>query len=331
MATRVKARFALVCFVFAAWPAVAMAEDTTVTLRQAVDEVRAALIVVNPAFEDEEPELAQGLHQALQELETSGVLDTPLDPLLEGTAVNFLARARLRRRSFQSADFLASPTLRALWDTVRTARNRNQGVENLPPSESRGILKRLQDDPNINEAAIVGMFRAYNRVEDLLQRQALQQTLDRLSRYKRKFGPGSVHLNGIEVGVAYLLQGVRGFGYSADDGPGPWEVVASYTTTYFSYAEDEPRVVSASEFGLRHYNFADGWGNGGFTGYIKPAHFSFGVVVAGEKDGPLVWPWSGESRTGGFFAWGEVKVAYLLGANPKWLVTRQFQILPLTF
>ena len=331
MDTSIRARLAVIVFVITVWPNASMAQTIRVTLGQAVDEIRAALILVNPGFEDEEQELARDLNEALQGLEVSGALDAPLEPLLEGTAVDFLSRARRRQGTFESSEFLASSTLRAQWDTVRTARNRNEGVNNLPRSEPRGILKRLQDDPNIDDAAIAAMFQAYNKVDDLLQRRALQEAMDRLSRYKRKFGPGSVHLNGVEVAVAYLLQGARGFGYNVDDGPGPWEVVASYTTTYFSYAEEEPQIVSASEFGLRHYNFGDGWGRGGFRGYLKPGHLSFGMVVAGEKNGPLVWPWSGESRTGAFFAWGDVKVAYVRGANPTWLVTRQFQILPLTF
>lgn len=140
-----------------------------------------------------------------------------------------------------------------------------------------------------------------------------------------------VLLNALEAGIAYLLQNVKGFRYDPESGPGPWEVVASYTTTYFTHAEEEFRLVSASEFGLRHYIFRDGWGRGGFRNYFKPGHVSFGMLVAGEKDGPLVWPWRGESRTGAFFAWGEVKVAYVGGTNSRLLLSKQFQILPLTF
>ncbi len=201
----------------------------------------------------------------------------------------------------------------------------------MAADKPRGILKRLKDDPHFDNAAIDAIFPAYDKVDALLQQQAQREALDRLGRYERKFGPGSVQLNALEVGIAYLLQNVKGFRYDPESGPGPLEVVASYTTTYFSYAEDAFEVVSASEFGLRRYIFSDGWGRGGYRGYLKPAHFSFGVTVAGEKDGPLVWPWRGESRQGAFFAWGDVKVAYVSGTNSRWLVSQQFQILPLIF
>lgn len=332
MATSVRANFAFVLLVVTVCRAPAAAQTSGVTLRQAVNEIRDALTLVNPGFDDEEPELARDLTKALQELEVSGVLDgVPVRPPVEETTAGFLARARLGQPAFELSTFLASSTLRALWDTVRTARNRNQGSHNLPSDQPRGILRRLQDDPGIDDEAIRDMFRAYEEVEGVLRRWAMEQARNRLGRYERKFGPESVRLNAIEVGIAYLLQDVRGFHYDLDDGPGPLEVVASYTTTYLSRAEEEFRIVSAFEFGLRHYNFGDGWGRDGFRGYLLPGHLSFGMVIAGEKDGPLVWPGSGESRAGAFVAWGDVKLAYVSGPNAKWLVARQFQIFPLAF
>ena len=339
MATGVRVRFIGVLLVITIWPATAVAQTTTappaqtpnVTLGQAVDEIRKARALVNPGFDNEEPELACELTEALQQLEASGVLDAPLGPLAKGTPVGFLSTARLQRHTFESSAFLNSLPLRALWDTVRGVRNLNEGIVDLPDGYSRGILKRLQDDPEFNNEAIADMFHAYAQVDDLLQQLALEQARNRLGRYERKFGPRSVQMNALEVGIAYLLQDVKGFGYDPNDGPGPWEVVASYTTTYFSYTQEEPQVVAASEFGVRHYNFGDGWGSGGFGGFLKPGHWSAGMVVAGEKDGPLVWPWSGDSRTGAFVAWGDVKVAYVGGSNSRWLVSKQFQILPLTF
>ena len=343
MAAGVRVRLVGVLLVVTVWPAAVVAQTTdgppdlaaqdAVTLRQAVDEIRAALAAVNPGFDNEERELSRELNEALATLEASAVLDAPLRSLVKGTPGDFLSTARRRQGTFASSTFLGSPTLRALWDTVRTARNRNQGVEPLPAHQPRGILKRLQDDPNFDTAAIADMFRAYEQVDALLQQRALEQARDRLGRYERKFGPGSVQLNALEVGIAYLLQRAKGFGYDPDVGPGPLEVIASYTTTYFSYAHEEVQLVSAAEFGVRHYNFGGSWGRSGFPGLLKPGHWSVGAVWAGEKDGPLVLPGSGGSRFGVFGAWGDVKVAYVHGANNSWrlLVSRQFQILPLMF
>ena len=328
MATGVRVHFAGVLLVLTVWPATAAAQTTNVTLGQAVNEIRKARALVNPGFDEEEPELARELTEALQALEASRVLDAPIRPLVTGTSVDFLSTARRQQHTFE---FLNSPTLRALWNIIRKARNLNWDEENLPPSVSRGILRRLRDDTRFDTEAINAMFRAYDELDKLLQDDAQGQARDRLSRYERKFGPGSAQLNALEVGIAYLLQDRKGFGYGPDDGPGPLEVVASYTTTYFSYVEEEFQVVSAFEFGLRHYNFGNAWGNGGFRGYLNPGHWSAGMVVASEKDGPLAWPWSGESRTGGFIAWGDLKVAYVGGTNSRWLVSKQFQILPLTF
>ena len=193
-----------------------------------------------------------------------------------------------------------------------------------------GLIDSL-DNANVPRDEVRSLLRAYDALDAKLLAGALDRTLARLGRYERKFGPGAPRLNAIEVLLNYSVQTLPGFRYDPVKGPGPWEIVASYTTAYFTYTNSAPEVVSASEFGLRHYNFREGWGKGGLRGYLKPGHLAFGMAVAGEKDGPLVWPGRGDTRLGGFFAWGDLKVAYVGGNNSRWLVTQQFQIIPLVF
>ncbi len=332
MAAHVSAGLAVFLLAAVVWSAKPVAQSSNVTLREAVQEIRDAVAHINPEFEREEWELSRDLAAALLRLEVSGVLDVSVRHLLEPPSVDFLSSAKRRQYTFDSADtFSGLPELLYTWNVVRTVRNRNAGAKGLPAGQPRGILKRLQDDVTLNNTTIDEMFVAYNDVDALFRGRALRQAIERLRRYERKFGPGSVQLNVIEVGIAYMLQGVRGFGYHPDEGPGPLEVVASYSTTYFSYADEDVQIVSGAEFGLRYYYFGDDWGRGGLRGYLKPGHVSAGVVVAGAKDGPLVGPWSGESRVGVFGAWGDLKVAWIGGANSRWLLTKQFQILPFIF
>lgn len=152
-----------------------------------------------------------------------------------------------------------------------------------------------------------------------------------LRKYERKFGPDSARLNGPEVLLNYGLQRVRGFGPNGDGEPGPFEAIASYSPTYITYAAGEAQMVSVSEFGLRRYFFGAHWGAAGWKGLLRPAFLTFGVAVAGEEDGALKWPWKGDARLGGFFSWGELKVAYVVGDDQRFMVSRQFQLVPWAF
>ena len=53
------------------------------------------------------------------------------------------------------------------------------------------------------------------------------------------------------------------------------------------------------------------------------------MSLSGETDEPLSF--RGDTRFGAFFGWGELKVAYLGGANKRVLFTQQFQIIPWVF
>jgi hypothetical protein len=39
----------------------------------------------------------------------------------------------------------------------------------------------------------------------------------------------------------------------------------------------------------------------------------------------------GEERWGGFLVWGSMQVSYLFGEEDRWLLGRQFQLLPALF
>lgn len=163
---------------------------------------------------------------------------------------------------------------------------------------------------------------------------ARDHALRRLANYERKLGPGSARLNGPEVLLNYAAQRwIPGFRPTPLGGPSPWEVIASYTPGYITFAEGESGVlpVSASEFGLRFYLFGDSFGKSGFAGLFFPSYFTFGVLTASDQNGALVWPWRGRDRSGGFVSWGAIKIGYIDRDRGTWLFSRQFQAVPFVF
>ena len=165
---------------------------------------------------------------------------------------------------------------------------------------------------------------------------------EKLRRYKIKYGPASARLNLLETVVNYgLLQGVPGF-RSTEAGPGPLELITSYSTAYFMLYRpgagkfpEEPMLASVFEGGLRWYFFAKGWGGEGLAGrFLKPAYCTAGLAVAGGRSGFFKWPFEAESRLGAFASWGDIKLA-VIGVN-DWdkseiLLSRQFQFIPYLF
>lgn len=163
---------------------------------------------------------------------------------------------------------------------------------------------------------------------------ARDNALRRLANYERKLGPASAKLNAPEVLLNYAAQRwIPGFRPTPLGGPSPWEVIASYTPGYITFAEGESGVlpVSASEFGLRFYLFGATFGRSGMAGLLFPSYFSFGVVTASDENGALVWPWRGRERSGGFVSWGSIKVGYIDRARGTWLFSKQFQAVPFVF
>ena len=158
--------------------------------------------------------------------------------------------------------------------------------------------------------------------------------LRRLANYERKLGPSSARLNFPEVLLNYAAQRwIPGFRPTPTSGPSPWEVIASYSPGYVTFADGESGVlpVSASEFGLRFYLFGDRFGRSGVSGVFLPSYFAFGVLTASDENGALVWPWRGRERSGVFVSWGAIKIGYIDRERGTWLFSRQFQAVPFVF
>jgi len=177
-----------------------------------------------------------------------------------------------------------------------------------------------------------GFIRAAETEKSLMRRDVRDASLERLGRYERKLGPSSARLNGLEVLLNYAAQRwVPGFSATPSRGPSPWEVVASYVSTYGTITDGKAQAVSATEFGLRRYLFGKTFAAPGWRGVLFPSHWSVGTLVVSDRNGALVWPWSGTSRTGAYASWGAIKVGYVSGRHGAVLVTRQLQVIPLLF
>lgn len=200
----------------------------------------------------------------------------------------------------------------------------------------RGRLRRVDVLAVIRATSGDSVAGAFANVADAAQVVLTEQSRDnavrRLRNYERKLGPQSPQLNGVEVLLNYGAQRwVPGFAASPTRGPSPLELIANYVPTYATGVDKKAVAVSASEFGVRGYLFGDNWGKTGKEGIFKPAYWSLGALVAGDKNGALAWPWDGHTRTGVFVGWGETKVGYISGRKGSVLVTRQMQFIPYLF
>lgn len=293
--------------VLAAAPAAAQ-DPATTTLRDIVAAMSDAREKANLAATM--PLVDRLLEEQLTVLNGSGMLDDTADRLAAAVAAPRVA-ALARVRSGQ-----APPRVINALRVVKRLRN----------NEVFAALAKVTSPQAADQALRpVTMFQAAQL--DL----SLADSLSILRKYERKFGPDSARLNGPEVLLNYGLQRVRGFGPNAAGEPGPLELIASYSPTYLTYADDKAQMVSITEFGLRRYFFSESWGAQGWQGFIKPAFMTAGLAVAGEEDGAMKWPWKGDARLGAFLSWGELKVAYLFGDNQRVLISRQFQLIPFAF
>lgn len=175
------------------------------------------------------------------------------------------------------------------------------------------------------------LVRASETAQGLLSGVARDAALARLARYERKLGPTSAKLNGLEVLLNYGAQWIPVFRPSPLKGPSPWEIVASYTPAYVTSVGGRVQPVSASEFGLRHYLFGEAFGAPGPRGIVLPTYWSAGVLTTSDRNGALVWPWEGKTRTGAYVSWGATKVGYIPGRHGAFLMSKQFQAVPFVF
>lgn len=196
----------------------------------------------------------------------------------------------------------------------------------------RGDLRPAMEErvPPVPEDSINLIMAPVDALHAEQLQGSIAQSLEKLNRFERKYGPDAPQLNAVEVGVNYLAQWVPLFLPSAEGWPSRFEIVGSYVPAYLTMVDSKARAVTVAEVGLRSYIWRQGWG-GKEGGVLRPGYLSFGVAVAGARDGVFVSPLQGESRVGAFLGWGEAKVAFLGGDRKRVLVTRQFQAIPFVF
>ncbi len=267
-----------------------------------------------------EPDRSEELEANLVIIEASGI-----DPLSVEEAAANLHRPGLMTLSRQHRAQYAFGSLAAHdVSRLRVAIDRVRQIANDYIYESLSTA--------VGDAAADEIFQPLTDYHRAILSESLGHNLEKMRRFEKKFGPRAPRLNALEVGVNFLLQRVPGFYPTDEKGPGPLEVVASYDAAYLTVVDEEPELISTAGFGIRYYLLGDGWGEeDGFTGFLKPGYFSLGVLVAPEEDGVLVWPWQGEERLGGFFTWGELKLAYVGGDEDRFMVSREFQTIPWLF
>ncbi len=184
---------------------------------------------------------------------------------------------------------------------------------------------RVSDD---STDALLAPLRDFNTAR---LGESLAQSLEKLRRYEKKYGPQSPKLNAAEVALNFVAQSVPPFRPSADGWPSAFEVIASYVPTYLTEHDGRVQAWTVLEAGLRRYSFGEGWGKSGWEGVIRPGHVSAGLAVVNGGAGALGEPWRGDNRLGAFFAWGSAKFAVVGGDGPRFLITRQVQVLPFVF
>lgn len=287
------------------------------TLSHAVAAVDAA--IARAAFAASAPGLERVLQSSLAIVRASDALEWSVKDVAEA----FAERPRI-------AD-IARLTSRS--EDRRNALARVRALD--PPLSAAGAI--IDNELTQSLVAAAGTDAAgevlapWTQFYRALLERSRDESLEKLRRYERKFGPTSARLNGVEVLLNYAVQGVPRFGPDAQGWPGRFEAVAAYSPSYLTWSEGDARIVSVGEFGLRAYFFGESWGRAGPEGLLRPAFATFGLAITSERDSPLRWPWQGDARIGAFVSWGELKVAYVTGPNARVLVSRQFQLVPLLF
>jgi hypothetical protein len=199
----------------------------------------------------------------------------------------------------------------------------------LTRAELRFAMERRMPTPLSNDSVDL-LLAPYDALQRLQLERAIGSSLEKLNRYERKYGPDAPQLNLAEVGLNYLAQWVPQFTPTADGWPSRLEIVASYVPTYLTAIDQRARTVTVAEIGLRSYLWKRGWG--GSTGSVlRPGYLSYGLAIAGERDGAFVSPIAGQRRLGAFFGWGQSKIAVIGGDAPRVLFTRQMQLVPWVF
>jgi len=222
------------------------------------------------------------------------------------------------------------------------------GVKSLMTSDPElyralQFVKRTANDDEMDStltaAGRSGLTSPVFELQENQLKESINQSREKLGRYQKKYGPNSARLNLAESAFNFFVFRNVALFRTGDDGPGPLEFIASYSTAYVTaydakaqkMAKDLP-VVSAFELGLRYYFLGKGWGEEGFWNGIKrPGYVTAGLMTAGDTPGFLIWPLRGKQSYGVFASWGGLKAGYMGGNEHRIVLSRQFQIVPYLF
>jgi len=260
-------------------------------------------------------------------------LERQLDALarvsLDSVSISAVARASMASRESGRASFLRV----ARWNSSETVALLTPGEGAAIDSVARITLQFLPELLELRVSAdstdaLLAPIRTFNRAR---LTESLAQSLEKLRRYERKFGPTSPKLNAAEVALNFVAQSVPPFRPSADGWPSAFEVIASYVPTYLTEHDGRVQAWTVLEAGIRRYSFGEGWGEGGWAGVLRPGHVSAGVAIVNGGAGAMREPWRGDNQVGAFVAWGSAKIAVVRGEGPRVLITRQVQLIPFVF
>lgn len=279
--------------------------------RQTIDSLVQAMRVADSLLDarTSAPPLHAKLQDVLSRLTRPDIGARPLPDLVAERA-RFSDVARRRVLALTSVEAAAIDTLAALAE---------QSIRR-PLAEAAGA-------PRARE-----LFVPVDAFNSARRRQSLSESLERLRRFERKYGPDAPTRNLAEVGINYAAQWLPLFGPQSDESPSRFELAAAYVPTWISLPRKGIRsnAISVAEAGLRVYIWKPGWG-GREGGILRPGHITVGALAAGAEDGALESPFRGISRFGGYVAWGNAKIGVIGGRHSRVLVTRKVQLLPWTF
>jgi hypothetical protein len=236
-------------------------------------------------------------------------------------------------------------------DTLKTSTKAWLSGEH-PPKQEPQIGQDTLDTLRIlakNElkSALESAGMTDDRIDSLLApvesnyREALKiakaKNLRIVDRYLQKFGPGAPQLNLLETFAASVLQHAGPPFGPGENGTGPLEMVAGYSTTYFlAYQYRGPSIPkqltvgSLLQWGIRWYQF-DPWGQSKFWRLMTPSYLTLGAAWGGKEDWFLLWPRDNDFNPGGFLEISGVQLAVIPGDNTKVYLGRRFQVVPYFF
>jgi len=282
-------------------------EDMLVALRKAADEVHFATV---------DSSANHTLDSLTKVLRSSGATRLSVDAL---AAISLHDRAQLHVIA------RASPQRYASWSQpwFATALVGVRQIANTP------LMKVLVDQKTKEDVG--ALIEPLSALHTAIVRHAQSANEEKLRRYEWKYGPNAPRLNGPEVVLNYLAQWIWPFVPHAD-GPSPFEVVVSYSTTGVTIvhkAGDEyvARMVATTHLGVRHYRF--GWGEGGLLSrLVKPRTTAIGLMAMSTRDEPLTTPFKGAQRVGVFLEWGGIRTAVAMGKERRVVVGRRNALIP---